>query len=318
MTQIAANPFSAFPIQPVLTAIAIAYRNNKLIGDAVLPRVQVSSQVFRYIKYRKQDGFTVPNTMVGRTGKPTVIDFGADQFEASTKNFALDDAIPQEDIDAASRNPLSPDPRNVSAEYLTNLVALDREIRVASLVFNSASYDASMVQTLSGTSQFSDFTNSDPISTIMAALDSMIMRGTIAVMGRAVYTKIVSHPKIVKAFNGTAGDTGIVPKSFLASLFELDDVLVGEGWVNTAKKGQTPSLTRVWGKNIALLYRDNLASAERGTTFGFTAQYGTKVAGSIQDPDVGMKGGVRVRSGESVQELVSANDLGYFIQNAIA
>ena len=34
--------------------------------------------------------------------------------------------------------------------------------------------------------------------------------------------------------------------------------------------------------------------------------------------DVGLQGGVRIRTGERVKELVIAKDVGYFIQNAVA
>ncbi len=104
----------------------------------------------------------------------------------------------------------------------------------------------------------------------------------------------------------------------LAQLFELEEVLVGEGWLNTAKKGQAATFARVWGKHCSLIYRDRLADANRGVTFGFTAEFGTRVAGSIPDPNIGLRGGQNVRVGESVKELVTANDLGYFVQNAVA
>lgn len=53
-------------------------------------------------------------------------------------------------------------------------------------------------------------------------------------------------------------------------------------------------------------------------TFGFTAQSGSRVANSIADPDIGMRGGQRVRVGESVRELIVAGDCGYFFQNAVS
>jgi hypothetical protein len=126
------------------------------------------------------------------------------------------------------------------------------------------------------------------------------------------------HPTIVKAFNGTSGDAGIVSRNFIAQLFELDEVLVGEGWINTAKKGQAPTLVRVWGKHCALVYRNRNADTQRGTTFGVTAQWGARIAGSEYDGKIGMRGGQRVRVGESVKELLIANDLGYFIEDVVS
>jgi hypothetical protein len=308
-------PNAPFPIQPELTAIAIGYRNTRLIADEVLPRVPVGKQEFKYLKYNLADGFTLPDTKVGRKSKPNEVEFSATEQTDSAEDFGLDDPIPQADIDNA---PPNYDPVGRSVEGVTDLILLDREVRTANLVFNAANYGAANKTTLSGTSQFNDFANSDPIATIMNALDACIMRPNIMTIGRAAFSTLVRHPKIVKAVLGNSGDSGIARRRDLAELFELEDVLVGEAFLNTARKGQPVALSRVWGKHISLLYRDKNADTRGRVTFGFTAQWGNRVAGAQPDGDIGLRGGQRVRVGESVKELIVAPDVGYFIQNAIA
>jgi hypothetical protein len=307
-----------FPIVPYLTAIAIAYRNKRLIADDVLPRTPVGAQEFKYFKLAIENGFTVPDTRVGRTSQPNKVEFTGEEVADSTRDHALDDPVPNADIENARSNPALGDPLGKSTEYLTDLIALDREVRVAAKVFDPNNYGANNKDSLTDDEYFDDFTNSDPIGVLQAALDSMIMRGNKLVMGRAVASALVRHPKIVKAFNGTAGDSGIVPLAFLASLFELDQVLIGEGWVNVARKGQPPDLQRVWGNSLALIYGNPLATTQNGTTFGFSAQWGSRIAGSIPDQDIGMRGGVRVRVGESLAEVITAPDLGYLITDVLA
>jgi hypothetical protein len=138
------------------------------------------------------------------------------------------------------------------------------------------------------------------------------------VLGRQVFTKLAMHPQVVKAVHGNSGDSGIASRKQVADLFELEEILVGEARVNTARKGQAMSLSQAWGKHLALLHRDKTADTRSGVTFGVTAQFGTRVAGSIPDKDIGLRGGERVRAGESVQEVITAADLGFFIQNAVA
>jgi len=53
-------------------------------------------------------------------------------------------------------------------------------------------------------------------------------------------------------------------------------------------------------------------------TFGFTAQFGTRVAGSTPDKNIGLRGGQLVRVGESVKEIITSDQLGYYVQNAVA
>jgi len=304
-----------FPIQPDLTAIALMYRNARMIADQVMPRVPVGKQDFKYLKHALADGFTVPDTKVGRRSPPNQVEFTATETSASTQDYALDDSVPNADIENA---PPNYDPLGKATEFVTNLIELDREVRVATLTFDTNQYAAANKTTLSGTSQWSDFTNSNPVSAILSAMDGMVMRPNIAVMGRAVYSQLIQNPAVLKAIYGPGGTKGIATQQQLADLLELDAIYVGESWVNSAKRGQTASLARVWGKHFALIYRDSLASAARGTTWGLTAQFGSRIAGSIEDRDIGMRGGVRVRVGESVKELVTANDLGYLFINAVA
>ncbi|MBS0364909.1 MAG: major capsid protein [Proteobacteria bacterium] len=316
-----------FVIQPRLTAITLAYRNNRMIADDVLPRIPVDSPNFKYSQYTLQDGFTVPDTRVGRKGDVNEIDWTATEFPASTQDYGLEDAIPYFDILAARAAqqtqgvyPIDPEAR--STELLTDLVMLDREVRVANQVMNSANYPGANVRTYAaGATQWNPVnTTATPIQDITAARDGLIIRPNRMVMGRAVFTAIASHPTIVKAYNGTTGDTGIVPEKFIANLFELEEIIVGEGWVNTAKKGQAPSLTRVWGKSAVLYYQAPVLYSPQGAaTFGFTAEFGQRLAGVIeQDSDIGLRGGTRVRVGESVKEIIAAPTIAFMFQNCVA
>ena len=303
-----------FPVNPVLTAVAIAYRNPDvaLIADDVLPRTPTAA-AFKYLQFNTPDAFTVPDLKVGRKGYPTEVEFGGTEVSSAVVDYGLDDFIPQEDIDDDNQGV---DPRGVAVAYLTNLIQLGREIRAAALVFAAGSY--TNTTTLSGTSQWSDQVNSNPVNAILAALDIPIVRPNIMTLGQQTWTQLRSHPKVVQAIGGTAQTAGIVSRRQVADLFELQDIYVGQGFLNTAKKGQTAVMQRVWGKHCALTYRDRSAGPQAGLTFGFTAQAGAKIAGNIVEPKRGLAGGETVRVGERVKELVVAPDAGYFFQNAVA
>lgn len=305
---------SLHPINPDLTSIAIAYSNSNLVADLVLPRVGVGSPDFKYLTYNKNDRYTLPETQVGRTGKVNEIEFGATEASSSVKDYGLEDPVPQADIDNA---PVNYDPLGNAVEGIMDLVLLGREKRVADMVFAAANYDTGLKQTLSGTDQWSDFTNSDPIGDILENADLAIQRPNKLVIGREVFTQLRQHPSIVKATHGNSGDKGIIAMQALGELFEMD-VIVGSPWLNTANPGQTASFSRVWGKHAAMLYIDPTANTRRGVTFGLTAQYGDRVSKSWHDENIGLNGGTRVKTGESVKELIVASDVGYLFTNAIA
>lgn len=304
-----------FPVDPELLAIAIAYRNAGYIADEVLFRVMVGKAEFKYWEYPIAETFMLPDTKVGRRSEPNVIDLTATELTDKVEDYGLDDIIPNEDIDNA---PANHSPVDNATVQLTDYVMLDREKRVADLVFNTASYAAANQITLAGVNQFSDFANSDPLGVINDALDACLMRPNIAVVGQEVWTKLKQHPDIIKSINGTSGDKGNATKRQVADLFELEEILVGQSRLNTAKKGQAPALSRVWGKHISLQYRNRNARTTSGLTFGYTAQQGGKVAGQMAEPKIGLTGSVRVRSGEKVKEKIVASQAGYWIENAVA
>ena len=317
-----------FTIQQRLMAITLAYRNQAFISDLVLPRVGVDSSAFKWSKYTLADGFTIPDTRVGRKSAPNEIDWSATEQTDSTFDYGLDDRIPLSDVlnaQAAQKiqgvMPIDPEAR--STELLTDLVALDRENRVASTLFALNTYPAAQRATLAGTTQWSDFANSDPVQAIITALDTCMIRPNVAVFGQSTWSKLRTHPKLTAAIypnggNATGGGAA-ASRQAVADLFELEEVLVGSSWYNSAKPGQAAALTRLWGKHASFIYRAPQVISPTGTvTFGFTAQFGERIAGTIaQDPSVGLRGGSRVRVGESVKEVIAANDAAYFFQNAV-
>lgn len=303
-----------FPTDAKLTAIALAYRNPdvSLIADMVMPFTPTASE-FKWMRYDLASGYTVPDLKVGRKSYPAEVEFNAVEIQDKVIDYGLDDFIPNEDIEADNQGV---DPRGTAVGFLTNLLMLGREIRVASQVFNAANWTNNT--TLSGTSQWSDQANSDPVVAIGNALDIPVYRPNIAVFGQATWTSLRRHPKIVQAIKNTNQGAGMVSRQEFADFFELAEVLVGAGFVNTAKKGQTMSTSRVWGKHAAFMYRDRAAGPQAGVTWGFTAQWGARRSGSIPDQKRGATGGETVRVLERVKEVVAAPDLGYYFANAVA
>lgn len=294
-----------------LTAISIAYRNTKMISDLVLPRTPVGKRDFKYLVFPKDEMFTIPNTRVGRTGSVNKTSFTSTETPASVEDFGLEDPIPNDDIDNAPENY---DPKGHSAMMLTDLIELDREKRVADLVFGAGTYGTNNKLALTGTDVFSD-PASDPIAIIMDSLDSMIMRANVMTIGRVGFSALARNPKILKAINKSSGDSGVATRQQIADLFELEEILVGESFFNANKKGQNASIERVWGPHLSLSYRNKLANTMGGITFGLTAEYGTRVGMERENGDIGLRGGIDVRVGESLKELICAADCGFLIQN---
>jgi hypothetical protein len=307
---------TSFPINPQRLGLVIAYKNPQAVADDALFRVPVTEEKFNWLKYDLADGLTIPDTKVGRKSEPNQVEYGATVETDSVEDYGLDEVVPLKDINAAQGKF---DPLARASERVMKLVTLDREVRVANLMFSLGTYSSSLRTTLSGTTQFSH-PSCDPLSLILAAGDLMPMRFNKIVIGRAAYTALRTNPNIVKAYNRNSGDKGVVPKNFIEDLFEIPagNLVVGESFMNSAKPGQAVTRVRVWGPHCALIYEDKTADNSGGVTFGFTAEYGDRVQQEFPEAKKGLRGSVRVRAGESVKEVICANELGYFFQNAAA
>ena len=311
-----------FPFVPApqYTAIALAYTNREMIADQVLPRISVSAREFKWDKHAKSSMFQVPSTLVGRKGSPTEVDSPATEETSSVSDYGLDDVVPREDIEAAAGKP-GLDPLGRATEGISQLIMLDREIRTAGIVFAAATYPVGNKVQLSGNDQWNEYAQaaSDPVEDILTATQGALMRQNTAVMGEAVWHSLRRHPKLLAAFypvNASGG--GMLSLAQFAEFFEFDRVLVGRAYKSTSKPGQTLALSRVWGNHFATMHQNPLASLRgNGITFGATAEHLERFATTMDEPKTGLRGATRVRVGETVKELITAADIGYFIEDAI-
>lgn len=322
-----AGETAPFAVQPKLTQIAMAVKPQGLIADQVCPRVPVEGEKFVYTKFTTEEAYQIPDTHVGRISAPNTVEFGGKDVTESVQDYGLDDVVPNRDIQLAKDSANNYDPLAVAAERTALLVELAREKRVADLYFDPATYNANLKTAVAAADQWSAST-SDPLAAIMDMFDAMLIRPNVGVLGRPVWSKLRRHPKIVAAVlnspsgkgNGGAAAAGLASLQAVADLLELDAIYVGESFYNTAKKGQAANYNRLWGKHAAFLHLEKSVKDPRGAlpTFGFTAQWGERVGGTMDAPRLGLKGSTIVRVGEQVKELAAFQEAGCFFQNAIA
>ena len=216
-------PTQVFEPDEQLTAIAIGYKNDKenYIADKILPYIPVESAQFSYNEYPLEEGFSVPDTKVGRVSAPKTVDFSAMKHTAEVEDHALDVLVPNWD---KTRAPKNYDPEGRGVENATNLCMLARELRVAKLVKDPNNY--AYKQTLSGTSQF-DNASCDPLGIFVPAIEKMLVSPNALIMSMNVWTKLRLNPNLLKAVHGNAGDKGAVSRQQLAELLEIPEIIIG-------------------------------------------------------------------------------------------
>lgn len=301
-----------FPYDAARTAIAIAYTNNRLIADSVLPRVPVGAETFKWMKFSKTERLELVNDSVSRKGLTPEVEFSATEETAKTEDHGLQDGIPQSDIDNAPENY---DPLDHATEGLTDLILLNREVRAAKVLFDPRNYGS--VQELEAAMKFSN-KDADLLAYLLGLLDRPMMRPNTLTIGRAEWTQLRTNRAFVAAMHGNSGDRGTLTTQQVAELLELENVFVGEARFNKAQKGKPPEIARAWTDHAAFTYLDGQADTMNGRmTWGLTAEFGERFTGTWWDKDIGLRGGEVVRVGESVKELGVAPDCGLLLKNVL-
>ena len=319
----AALASAPFQTHSRMTQIAMAERPSGFIADEVMPRINAPYK-FEYTKGDNLDQFTIPETRASRAGRMNEVEFGAVLADGSVDDFGLLTFVPYRDIDEARQQQAAWDPLAQASAGLGQLMSLRREKRVADLVTATSSYAANHYTTLAGNSQWSDAANSDPLKAISDALDVPITRPNTMVIGRKAWTPLRRHPKIVDAVTmrgaGGVNAAGLVSREGVADLFELERILIGDAWFQSANRGQAANYERVWGKHASLLHvRRPTGTTDPMPTWGFTAQALALQIAMSEEPSRGVGRGSRVvKSSECIREIVSWNSAGYLFRNAAA
>lgn len=314
-----------YPIHPTYTGITAAYQNEAMIADAVLPyATPVGTELFQWFEYPIGQALTVRDTRIGRRSEANTIDVQATEREARTIPHALSDLVPNSDVDNA---PEGYDPRGHAAETVTDLMILRRELDVAGVVFNPATYGADNKVDLAGGDQWDEDTT-DVFDQLWQARSKTLMKPNLLVLGEETWSRSATNPLLVAKIYGAASTRGVVLLEDLARTLGVARAIVGEARVNAADLGQPVALSRAWGPSAALLHINPLANNQRGLTFGMTvpravagdarsASGGRWRTREIDEPKVGIGGSRRIQVESERKELIVSADCGYFFQNAV-
>jgi len=235
-----------------LSNFAVAYKNMDLIGQSVIPFVDVAKTSDKYMTYDKKDAFTVPETVRGPTDTANSVDWAASTGDYSCVDHALNRFLPNAQV--ANSDP-GVDMRRRTTDLITELILLKYEQAVATLTTTAGNYSG-QITTLSGGDQWDSYSTSDVLSNIETARAGCFYSPKLCFMGYEVWAVLKQHPQILDRVSGgsTNASPAMVTKALVAELFEVDQLLVGNAKVNLNNYEQTASYTRVWGKDVVMAY----------------------------------------------------------------
>lgn len=298
-------------VDTILSNLSIAYKNEDYIAEQILPVVGSKKTTGKYFVYGKEKFRKVPS-LRGAGASAKEVGYGLSQSTAYVcKDHALKQFVAKELVDQAM-NPLQP---NIDAtENVTERLLVEKEYDLAVYMQNTANLTNNT--TLSGTDQWSDYINSDPINDVKTGKTTIhgkiFQKPNVLLLGQEVYDKLLDHPDIIDRIKHSA--LGVTTTDILARLFDVKKVIIGGAGYETATEGQTSSMGYIWGKHAWLLYvapRPGIKSL----SFGYHFQYGTRKVDKWYDND---REGTFIRAHDHYTREIVSVDCAYLIKNAVA
>lgn len=261
----------------LMTDVSIAYTNESYVSDRIFPEVQVSKRTGLYFKYDKSK-LRVENDLRSPGTRSNRVQYGLSQVAyGPLLEHSLEQAIPDEDREEAVA-PLDLD--QDATENLTERILLSKEKDCYTILTTAGtgySNDANGYTTLSGTSQWSDYGNSDPIEDVRTAKDlvkkQLLKKPNALILGYEVFSVLMNHPQIIERIKYS--QLGVVTPELMAKVFDVDYIIIAEAEENTANETATDSLSYIFGKNAWLAYITP-APGIRKVSYGYTLRKGAR------------------------------------------
>lgn len=304
-------------VDAILSNISIKYMNDMFIGSQLMPIVPVSKRSDKYYVYDRDEAFRVDDDTLGPKALPNEIDMKQSTDNYSVVSKGLGDWVPQEEIDNADA-PLSP--LADATENLQDKLMLAKEKRIADQLQTASLYAAGNKVQLSGTDQWNDKT-STPLDVILAAIEGTFLRANVVEMGLDVWLSLRVHPQVLDAVKASTrlqdSPGGFATPEEMISLLEIQTLLIGRSRINTTKRGQAASYSRIWGKHLIAAHV-NPRPGIKQVSFAYQFSENQGMTFTAFDSKRGEKGATYVKNAHNEDRKIIAADLGYFVEDAVA
>jgi hypothetical protein len=301
---------------------------NKLLTDVsnkIEPQGYVSEQIFPMVKVVQSTGklgsygtghMRILTTLTGGKNKyPTV-----DTRQQSTQTYSIDkhglsDMVTEEEY-ANVEKPF--DAEADTTDELTTLLWLAKEKGIADSLTDTAVLTNNV--TLSGTDQYTDYTNSDPLGDFKTARASVYNKVGMApdtvILPWAVYDTLRYHPKILEV-GYKYNRSGKLTLDDLAAVFDVKRVLIAEAIYESANQGQTSAILPVWGKHIVFAVSPTTA-AKRQVSLGYRFQQFSDTRRVYKNAVTNPANAKEILVDDHYDYLIANADAGYLIKDSIA
>ena len=304
-------------VDKLLTNVSSKFVPKGFVSEDILPVIQVKQYSGLLGKYG-MNHLRIENSNKGGRGQYRRVETTSYSTTGyNVKGHGLEGLVTKEDY---ANKELPFDAEVDEVDGLTSALWLEKEKVVADALTDTAIITQNT--TLSGTAQFSDYDNSDPIAKMSAAREAIMngcgMMPNIAVMDILVWNKLRFHPQILDSLGFKYDRVGGLRQEEMASAMGVDKVYFCEARYNSAKEGQTDVLSAVWGKHIVFAVAPAAAQVKQ-VSLGYRVQIQGSMPRKVYKWDVNNPPESKAILVEDEYDYLLSNvAAAYLIKNSIA
>jgi hypothetical protein len=249
-------------VDALLSQMAIGYFQDNGIAGLVAPSVPVEHQGDAYSIFSRADALRTEDTKRSPDTEANKVTRTISSDTYYCQNYALKYPVTIEDRDNADpvfRQNLI----NNGAEYVMDKLLLDWEVRLATLAQATASVGSSA----GVASEWDAAASSDPIGDMETAMDNVQdltgLRPNRIVMGLDAWRSLKRNDSVRDLIFGSTNAQRNVTRQQVAAALEVEQILVGAAYRNTANEAQAESLSKVWADHVTCYYAPQNPSRDR-------------------------------------------------------
>ena len=302
-------------VDQVLTQVARGYKNQEYVGMALFPVANVGLRGGRIIEFGKES-FRLYETARAPGSRVAIAQFGYTGKPYALTDHSISGLVPVEHLQDASQSP-GIDLASGAVLFARDIILKRLEVDQATIARTPAQYANSNKVTLSGTSQWSDYSGtSDPIRDIDDYKDSVrstcgMMPNTI-LLSAQVMKRVKNHPKVLERIKYTGRDSAT--PEILSALLGIDNVVVG----NSIWQDANGNMQDIWGKDVVLAYTNTAPIANLGApSYGYTYRLNNYPISEQGYYDGDLRSW-KYPTSDSVAPVMVGADAGFLITNAVA
>jgi hypothetical protein len=265
-------------VDQLLTQIALNYRPGGMIADQIAPIIPVQKETDSYPVFNRGEAFAIEKTTRSRGSQANRVTRSVSSSQYSAKNYALAYDLFLEDranMDPAFQLELE----TGGVRYVTDKLMLDYDRRTLMMAVAGVS-----TTFLTGSSWIAGANPGDPVSMVWRAMEQVqrvtAKKPNSLIFGWQAWNFARRNPNFRNFIQGLNNGGGNLSRENVRAAFEVDRLLVSEGFYNPANENQTATFSNYFPADAVMAYYAPMAPSREEPSFMYSFRWSNPLLGA--------------------------------------